>query len=494
MSHNSGKPAKGQIQGKTKPKAKVKPRPSVGEDKRKNVKSDIRKPKSENRDDFETRSRRRDEERARRREARRRKVRRQKITIAVSAVVILAAIVGGIILNLPSVKLFRSLSRGDKYAAQADYANAQSAYESALQIDSTSVEAYRCMADNYVEQGKIIEAEQILYEGWEQTQDEGLLHYYCVELHNEAVAEVNQNNCTLATVDKCIQVLEKEADNEDTLGLMEICYNRLFRVTEEDDTCLMFFDEDVSQDTCSYGEYEQLLRRLITLCQSSPSDRLKSILTKYALIDMPYVRISIPHLEQYAALLENINDEVHDVGIAETLACLDRAKEVEDYFATAFAEFEAGNYAYARDLVVEESYQQIRDDFIEENSGYWEGSIYIPVSREQLALHREEGEVRFFFLDGEDYENKYGIIMVWGTVQEDDGVQRSAISYEPVPEDGEDSRTEYTVQYLYSNVKIGGEYVPQMNYRFDTKVTTEDGITTNAIGDWGGEHEWEIDY
>jgi hypothetical protein len=43
-------------------------------------------------------------------------------------------------------------------------------------------------------------------------------------------------------------------------------------------------------------------------------------------------------------------------------------------------------------------------------------------------------------------------------------------------------------------VKINGEYVPQMNYRFDTKVTTEEGTTTTAIGDWGGEHEFEIDY
>ena len=50
------------------------------------------------------------------------------------------------------------------------------------------------------------------------------------------------------------------------------------------------------------------------------------------------------------------------------------------------------------------------------------------------------------------------------------------------------------MQYLYSNVKINGKYVPQMNYRLDTKVTTAEGVTTNAIGDWGGENEWEIDY
>lgn len=443
---------------------------------------------------FEVRSRKRDEERARKREERRKKVRREKIMIAVFAAAILIAVAAAIICTRPSVKLSYSLSKGDKYAAVEDYENAQSAYENALQIDDMSVRAYRGMADNYLAQDKIIETEQILYEGWEKTQDEGLLHYYCVEVHNEAAREINQGNCTLATVDKGIQVLELEADNADAIALLEACYERLFKVTEDEDTCMMFFDEDIANDTCSYAEYEQLLRRMMAVYRSNPSDGLKDVLRLYALIDMPYVRLSMPHAEQYTALLTDINNMVNDSAIAETLACLERAKEIEDYFATAFAEFESDNYAYARVLVTEESYQQIRDDFIEENSGYWEGSVYIPVNRELLVLHREDGNVRFYFPDEEEYENHQGIITVWGTHQEDDGVQRSAISYEPVEADNSDSHTEYTIQYLYSNVKIGGQYVPQMNYRFDTKVTTQDGITTNAIGDWGGEHEWEIDY
>ena len=75
-----------------------------------------------------------------------------------------------------------------------------------------------------------------------------------------------------------------------------------------------------------------------------------------------------------------------------------------------------------------------------------------------------------------------------------DGVQRSVIIYRPAAGADGASSTEYTMQYLYSNVKINGKYVPQMNYRLDTKVTTAEGVTTNAIGDWGGENEWEIDY
>lgn len=450
--------------------------------------------KTVDRDDFDMRMRRRDAERARRRAERRKRVRRQKIIIAASAVIIVAAAICGVVLTRPSVRLSRALNSGDKYAQEEDYENAQSAYESALKTDASSVKAYRRMADNYLVQGKVVEAKQILYEGWEQTQDEDLLHYYCIEVHNEAVNEVNQGNCTLATVDKFIQVLELEADNEDTMAALLACYDHLFQAADEETACLRFFDEDISQDKCEYKEYEQLLRRLLAVYEASPSDGLKNVIARYALIDMPYVWISLPHVDAYTGLLEDINEIAKDSGITETLACLARAAEVEDYFNPAFAQFESDEFAYARILVTEESYQQIRDDFIEGDSGYWEGSVYIPVNKELLVLHREDDRVRFLFPDGEDYRNRYGIIKVWGTKQEDDGVQRSVISYEPVPEEGEDSHIEYTVQYLYSNVKINGVYVPQMNYRFDTKVTTEDGITTNAIGDWGGDHEWEIDY
>ena len=484
------KPATEEKKPGTGEKKKVKP---ISEEKKTGSTGD-KNGRAENREDFEIRMQRRDELRARRREERRRKVRRQKIAMAVCAGLIVVGAIAISVLSLPSMKLSRCLAKGGRYTEQSDYTNAQNAYENALKIDTESVEAYRGMADNYVAQGNIQEAKQILYTGWEQTQDEGLLHYYCVELYNEAVHEINEGNCTLATVDKCIQVLEQEPDNADAPGLLSTCYERLFRTEEEEAVCSMFFDADAAQDTCSYAEYESLVRRMLALYQAKPSEAMKAVLTQYVLIDMPYVQISVPHLEAYRILLTEVNSAVNDAGITETMACLARAKEVSDYFAEAFQEFEAGNYAYARELVVQESYQQIRDSFIEGNSGYWEGSVYIPVNKEQMVLHKEEGKVRFFFPDMDKYENYKDMIKVWGTKQEDDGVQRSAISYVPAAENEADSHTEYKVQYLYSNVKIGGQYVPQMNYRFDTEVTTDEGTTTNAIGDWGGEHEWEIDY
>lgn len=469
-------------------KANAKPTKNSG------ISKNTKNVKNRQEDDFEARSRRRDEERARKREARKRKVRRQKIMIAVLAGVIVAAIIAIVFLMTPSMKLSRSLSKGDRYAEKADYENAQSAYESALEIDHTSVRAYRGLADIYLAQGRIADTEQILYEGWEETQDKDLLHYYCVEVYNEAVMEINQGNCSFDTVDKCLQVLELEPDNKNAIETLQTyCYDLIFEVADDEDTCMMFFDEDITNDTCSYHEYERLLRRMLALYQKNKTDGLKNVVTKYALIEMPYARISMPHVEEYAAILTDINNAVNDADIADTLACLAGAEEVQDYFAPAFAEFETGNFAYARDLIVEDSYQQIRDAFINEDSGYWEGSVYIPVNKELLVLHREDSTVRFYYPDDEEYVNHQGIITVWGTKQEDDGVQRSVISYEPV-EDGSNSHVEYTIQYLYSNVKIGKQYVPEMNYRFDTKITTDEGITTNAIGDWGGEHEWEIDY
>lgn len=437
---------------------------------------------------------RRDEERARRKAARERKVRRQKITMLVSSCVILLSVIFVVLFCLPSVKTAVRIWQGDRDRAKEDYAGAQIDYEKAVEADPTSAKAYRYLAYAYEKQEKLVEAEQLLYTGWEKTQDEFLLQYYCTVVLNQAVDEINAGNCTLVTVDKCVRALEHGVIDDKALQLLGVCHDRLFRVEGEQETCTLFYDEDVTQDQCSYAEYEQLLRRMLAACRQRPSEESKSVLRQYAVIDMPMVRLSIPHMDSYAALLTEINGLVNDAAVTETIACLARAKEVEDYFSRAFDEFGAGNYAYARELIVEDAYQKIRDDFIAENAGYWEGSISIPVSREQLVLHRKDGGVKFSFLSDENYVNREGIILVSGAKQEDDGVQRSAVTYRPVAEEGVASSTEYTMQYLYSNVKIKGKYVPQMNYRFDTKVTTTEGVTTSAIGDWGGENEWEIDY
>ena len=52
---------------------------------------------------------------------------------------------------------------------------AQASYEEALQIDPTTVEAYHCLAQNNLNQNDSGAAKEILFTGWETTQDEGLL-------------------------------------------------------------------------------------------------------------------------------------------------------------------------------------------------------------------------------------------------------------------------------------------------------------------------------
>lgn len=299
----------------------------------------------------------RDEERARRRAERERKVRRQKITMAVSLCVILLACIGIGVFCLPSVKLAFRLFQGDRYAAKEDYAKAQNAYEKALRTDPSSVKAYRGLADLFDRQEMAAEEEQILNTGWEQTQDESLRQYYCVAVLNQAVAEINAGNVTFSTVEKCVRVLEMGENMQKSLELLGICHDRLFKESLENDTCMLFFDADPSQDTCGYEEYERQLRRMLTLYQTNPSDDIGSLLKQYAVIDVPYLRLSMPHPEAYLGLLTEINSAVNDAKLAETIDCLSDIKEAE------------------------------------------EGSDQIPDSMEQLVLHREGERVSCFFLD-----------------------------------------------------------------------------------------------
>ena len=89
--------------------------------------------------------------RRKRRRERRRIVLMQRIAVAVLAV----AVIGGggfaIVWNLPVMKLNRQLDAGAEYTEEAAYNEAIEAYENALEIDSTSVKAYRCMAGAYLD-------------------------------------------------------------------------------------------------------------------------------------------------------------------------------------------------------------------------------------------------------------------------------------------------------------------------------------------------------
>lgn len=443
----------------------------------------------------EERTRRREEMRARQREIRRKKVKMQRIAIVTTMVLVVAGSATGIILGLPSLRVSRKLSAGEKYTQSGDYAMAQTSYEEALQIEPTTVKAYWCLAENNLAQNNNIAAKEVLYDGWETTQDESLLNYYCTVILNEAVAELNNKVCNMGTVEKIVQVLEEDPTNEDALSLLDTCYKRLFVGNEEKRTCTLFYDNDAQTENCEFEAYEQNIRRLFAVYEAQPSDALKERLVQYLQFDIEEMYVSSTHLEKYQTLLADVNQVIGDTKVTDLMTCLDGAMETKQYFAGMFIEFESGNFESAKDFILTEEYQALRDSFINEQSGYWAGSDFIPVNQDNLVLHHGENGYQYSFLDYNEYENTSGVITVWGNVQTDDGVQRTSISYEPASENGEYyPHTEYVIIYCYTNVGKAGQHMPQMNFHFETRTTTEEGMTTEAIFDWGGEHEWEKNY
>ena len=161
------------------------------------------------------RIRERNEARAKRKKKRKRIVMIEKIVFSVFCVAVI--VVAGVLIYrlLPGVQVARQLKEANAYIETEAYDDAIASCQEALKIDSSSVQAYRSMAGAYLTKEDTMAAEQILYQGWETTQDESLLQYYCTVLLNEAVDDINSQNCTLDTLGKCVSVLEKDAANQD---------------------------------------------------------------------------------------------------------------------------------------------------------------------------------------------------------------------------------------------------------------------------------------
>ena len=75
------------------------------------------------------------------------------------------------------------------------------------------------------------------------------------------------------------------------------------------------------------------------------------------------------------------------------IACLHKVEEVQAQFADIFVQMDGGNYEAAKDFIVTDGFLQIRDAFINGTMEYWDGSTYIPVSREYVILKRKGNAV-----------------------------------------------------------------------------------------------------
>lgn len=428
------------------------------------------------------------------REKRRKRRKRVVMTERIIAALFLLAVLGGGIAAgvyfMPEIKIAKQLEAAGEYVQTRDYEGAIASCEEALKIDSKSIKAYKAMAGVYLTQEDWESAEQVLYRGWETTQDESLLQEYCIHLLNDAVADINAQNCTLQTLEKCIMALEEDQVNADGYKLLDACYGRLFTGEETE-----LFCDGQEDGLCGFEEYLDMMDRMLAIYRENPTEELKAEVIKFAVPENPVLWLDVKHIPAYQNLLIRI-EEIGDGGqCAQLAACLAKAAWVQDTFAEAFEIFASGEYEPVREFMQSEDYRTIRDQFIAGTMEYWDGKTYIPVSREKMKLMYENGEWTFAFADFDDCPKTAGVIKAWGAKQEDAGVQRLCISYEPAARNGEYyPHTTYEFVYLYSNVKIGGEYVPMMNYRFETRVSTPEKTTSWLIGDWGGEHEWSAEY
>lgn len=426
--------------------------------------------------------------RARRRKRRKRIVMIERIVIVLFLAVILAGGTLAVRNMMPEIKIARQLNAADEYKAAQSYDEAIASCEEALKIDSMSVEAYRAMAGIYLTKEDREAAEQVLYQGWETTQDESLLQEYCVYLLNDAVADINAGQCTYDTWSKVMLAVETDPDNAEGYKLLDACYGRLLMGEESGLFC-------ETETGCIYEDYIEHMDRMLALYDSTGKEELKAEILKYAQPQFSTLALDIQHLTDYQAFLERVSGLGSEESLSRLLACVSKAAWAQDTFAEAFAIFDSGDFAPIKDFMQSEDYITIRDQFMDGTMEYWSGKTYIPVSREKVKFTQTDGAWSFEFAGFDEYPETAGVIKVWSAQQEDAGIQRLCISYEPASENGEYyPHTTYEFVYLYSNVKIRGEYVPQMNYRFETRIATEEGTVSELIGDWGGEHEWNMEY
>ena len=102
----------------------------------------------------------------------------RKVGILALSLGALVAIGAGVYLHLPNVKVKKAIAAGNKYSKNEEYDAAIDSYTKAIEIDSKSVIAYSNMAGAYLSIDDPESAKKILYNGWQNTENEELLDNY----------------------------------------------------------------------------------------------------------------------------------------------------------------------------------------------------------------------------------------------------------------------------------------------------------------------------
>ncbi len=419
----------------------------------------------------------------------------RKLAIGMVATVIAVSCGYLIYSSLPFVKVNKAIAAGDKYSQSSNYEEAISSYLKALAIDSQSVTAYSNLAGAYLSIDDTNSAKSVLYEGWQKTQNQGLLNNYHTVILNEAVAAMNAQETDLNTVSSIMSVLEEDNSNASAVELLNEASDRCFVTSYSSDANLLFRSGDENMPT--YAEYENLVRNMLSVYEAAPSDELKEVVLEYTVPDIDSFTLDYEDVDSYVKLIDSVNAAVGtNEEIDSFRSCLTNSQEVLSIFSDIFTQLDVGNVDELRSFIVSDAYVTLRDLFLNDGETPQENTTYIPISREAMILNRNDGVWSYRFLNFEENPTTNGVITLWANYFVDDGVQRTSVSYEPAAIDGNlYPHTEYSVTYLYSYITSGGSTkVAQMNYRLDTSITYEDGtIDETIVGDWGGSDEWVMD-
>ncbi len=298
---------------------------------------------------------------------------------------------------------------------------------------------------------------------------------------NSAIDSINADSGNFETYEYCFEVLNEDPNMQEVYPVLDALYERV--------VCSDSMDFDVES-------YISVMNRLMDIYEKNPSDELGNEIKKHAVIRCPSFEIKVPDMDSFLNTL-NRSFSIGETEEADNLyECLTEAKSELAVFDEAFSLFENEKFLDVRDFIQTDDYLRVRDMFLNKTNIFWKGETYIPVNQYILRVeYSPEKLYEFSFLDFDEYNGAIGVIKIWAAKQEDDGVQRLAISYEP-PITGGDyyPHTTYEIIYLYSNVKVDGEYVPMMNYRFETRVLTKEGESTTVYGDFGGQYQWEDEF